>query len=86
MEASVSGLGSDRRDTGTDHVVAEVRRRLWSTNGTFVNGYSIRGETLLMPDYTLRVGATRFLVVYVPGARGVPEASGVVALAGQDVA
>jgi hypothetical protein len=31
MEASVSGLGSDRRDTASDRVVTEIRRRLWST-------------------------------------------------------
>ncbi len=30
MEASLSGLGSDRRDNGSDRVVAEIRRRLCS--------------------------------------------------------
>lgn len=31
MEASVSGPGSDRRDTASDGVVTEIRRRLRAT-------------------------------------------------------
>jgi hypothetical protein len=37
-----------------------------------------------MPDDTLRVGETRFLVVYIPAAPAVSAASGVLALAGED--
>jgi hypothetical protein len=31
MEASVSGLRSDRGDSASDGIVTEIRRRLWST-------------------------------------------------------
>lgn len=63
-----------------------VVRDLGSTNGTFVNGYGIRSEELLMPEDTLRVGRTRFLVAYSPAVSVMCKTSDLSAPASEDAA